>query len=385
MATNYHFTQPQIDSNIDATDWTIFVTALSPPNATSRLVGPVPVNQLFTVNAQLCLLSENAEKRNILQIATHGNAWDRRYWDAEVNPGEYSYVNASLNQGYSVLTFDRIGTGASEKPDAYDIVQSPVEVEILKGLTQLAHSGQLLHSAKLLSLNGNKSAFYNHQPSKIVHIGHSYGSALVTSMLAKYGNISDGAILTGVLLNTQLNMVNVAHFNHDFAREQDPIRFADYGSGYFVLTSKADLQKVYYHKGGFESALLNYTDHIKQPETVGDYSSEMVFMPVPALNFTGPVQTSSKPHHSFPLKLPGIVAYPNQPTSMQFFVGEFDYVNCIGDCRTTYLEEASMESFPIAKNVSAYLQANTGHVLTLALNASGGFQEIFNYLDLWEL
>lgn len=216
-----------------------------------------------------------------------------RYWDSEVNPEEYSYLNAALNQGYAILTFDRIGTGSSEKPDAYDIVQSPVEVEILRGLTQLARDGTLISSSKTLSVNGSEAAFAAYQPSKIVHIGHSYGSALTTSLLEKYGNMSDGAILSGLLINTQLNKIDVAHFNHDFAREHDLIRFAEYGSGYFVITSPADAQKLYFRKGGFEPEMLNYTDAIKQPETVGDYTSEMAFMPVPALDFTGPVQVST--------------------------------------------------------------------------------------------
>ncbi len=43
-----------------------------------------------------------------------------------------------LAQGYSILTYDRLGTGNSAKPDVYDIIQVSVEIEILRGLTNLA-------------------------------------------------------------------------------------------------------------------------------------------------------------------------------------------------------------------------------------------------------
>lgn len=78
VATNLIVTQPRIDSNIDAIDWTLNVTTWSTQSAPDRIIGYKNVSQAFTVNAQLCLPSENASKADILQIATHGNAWDKR-------------------------------------------------------------------------------------------------------------------------------------------------------------------------------------------------------------------------------------------------------------------------------------------------------------------
>lgn len=220
-----------------------------------------------------------------------------RLWDVQVDIGAdgemYSYLDAAIHKGYSVLTYDRLGTGESDKPDAYDIVQIPTEVEILAGLTKLARSGKLISSSKLLAATNNNTAVTDYQPSKIVHIAHSFGSALTANFLELYGNLSDGALLTGFLLNPHLGSIDVSRFNHDFAREYDPVRFADYGSGYFVLESKDDLQKLFFREGSFDPKLLDYNDMVKQPEAVGEYVSQADFaLDTPAIGFKGPVLVS---------------------------------------------------------------------------------------------
>ena len=67
--------------------------------------------------------------------------------------------------------------------------------------------------------------------------------------------------------------------------------------------------------------------------------------------------------------------------SCKFFNGEFDNFVCVGDCRKTYLEEETRKMYPKATDLSPYLQPNTGHALTLATNASAGFEVMLQYLD----
>ncbi len=218
-----------------------------------------------------------------------------RYWDVELRPDEYSYVDAAVKKGYSILTYDRLGTGKSEKPDAYDIVQIPTEVEILAGLTKLARNGKLISSSKVLSTTSSSKAATSHflfQPSRVVQVGHSFGSFLIAAMLARYGNLTDGAILTGFLLTKGLYTIDVLHYDHEFARQHDPSRFGEYPSGYFVLTTESCLQKLFFRKGAFEQELLTYTERMKQPEAVGEYASEGTSPLSPALEFRGPVQVS---------------------------------------------------------------------------------------------
>jgi pimeloyl-ACP methyl ester carboxylesterase len=307
-ATNYHYNQPQIDSSIGAIDWTVNVTTWNSANFTLRKTGPVNIKKTYTIGAQLCVPSQQTSKAGILQIATPGLGFGKefvknpkykanfdgslicassRYFDVEIDPDQYSYVDAAINKGYSILAYDRLGGLTSEKPDAYDEVQIPVEIEILAGLTSIARSGKLASSS-------NASAAFDFVPSKIVHIGHSFGSYINSLMLIKYPDIIDGAIFTGFYPNSveATTPLNVLNYNHEFANESDPVRFGEYGSGYFVLDSEETLQKLFFQKASLDPALLTYAESIKQPEAVGEYSSEDDNMLATAPDYKGPLLVS---------------------------------------------------------------------------------------------
>ncbi|KAK4140933.1 uncharacterized protein C8A04DRAFT_39470 [Dichotomopilus funicola] len=370
VATNYHYTQPPVDSSIDAIDWTINVTSWSHQAPVAADLPKVLVNDKFVISAQLCVPTAQGPKAGILQIATPGLGFGKAYWDVDFNRAKYSYVDAAIAQGYSILTYDRLGTGGSAKPDAYDVVQIPTEVEVLAGLTKLARDGKLLSTSKIASANGNgkgkgkgsdKMATIptDFTPTKIVQIGHSFGAYLLALGLASHGNdLADGVILTG-LLPTKLPLIDVLHYDHEFAAEHDPVRFGGYKSGYFVLGTNSVLQKLFLRKGAFEGEeMLKYIQRTKEPESVGEYASEALNPLAPVEKYTGPVQ---------------------------FFNGEFDNFICIGDCRGTYDEEIASGLFPHVSHKESYLQPNTGHALTVATNATAGYDVIMQFLDKWGL
>lgn len=226
----------------------------------------------------------------------------KRYWDVDVNPQENSYLDAAIAQGYSLLTYDRLGTGQSDVPeDAYDIVQIPTDVEILAGLTQLARSGQLLSSSTIVATNTTADSFTAaNPPSKIIHIGHSLGSYITTGLLARHGDLSDGSVLTGYYLNSHLGLVNVSFFDHGFAAESEPAKFSHYPSGYLLSTGPENMQKLYLRAGAFAPEILDYVDEVKQPEAVGTYASESVVFG-PATDFKGPLQVCMIGDFSRPL------------------------------------------------------------------------------------
>ncbi|PTB42739.1 hypothetical protein M441DRAFT_191712 [Trichoderma asperellum CBS 433.97] len=358
VATNYHYDQPQVDSSIDAMDWTVNVTTWSSSNFTARITGRVDINKTFEIGAQLCVPSQKTSKAGILQITTPGLGFGREYFDVEVDPRQYSYVDAAINKGYSILSYDRLGTGRSEKPDAYDDVQIPVEIEILAGLTKIARSGNLLSSSKAPSATNNASAEFDFLPTKIVHIGHSFGSYINSLMLTNHPDLIDGAIFTGLYPNNieATDPLNVLNYNHAFAKESDPVRFAEYGSGYFVLDNEETLQKLFFQKATLDPALLTYAESIKQPEAVGEYSSEDGNPLAPAPDYKGP---------------------------LMFFVGEFDNFVCNGNCSGIYSEAFARQLYPgvAIDDLTYYLQPNTGHASMLSTNASAGYEVMLEFLD----
>ncbi|KAF3767924.1 hypothetical protein M406DRAFT_40675 [Cryphonectria parasitica EP155] len=354
-ATNYYIDLPRIDNNIDAVDCVWNLTTWSHGADTTRITGPHPVNGTFTINAQLCVPPQG-KKLEILQLATHGIGFDMRYWDVQMNPEEYSYVNSALSYGYSILTYDRLGTGKSSKPDAYDVLQAGVEIEIVRGLTELVRAGKLISSSKIVNTTGNgTTALDDYTPSKVVHVGHSYGSFMTSGLLSNYGNLSDGAILTGFLISPHLlKEVTPATFGFEFAPESDPARFADFLSGYVVQKTESNIQQIFLKKGSFEPEMLSYAEEIKQPAVVAELVSGAQVLAQPAVNFSGP---------------------------LQIFVGEFDYPNCDGDCNGVWSIQNISAVYPAASNISVYLQPGTGHGLTMSTNATAGYEVMFSYLD----
>jgi hypothetical protein len=172
------------------------------------------------------------------------------------------------------------------------------------------------------------------------------------------------------------------HYDHEFARQHDPVRFGEYPSGYFVLNTESCLQKLFFRKGAFKPEMLTYAERIKAPEAVGEYASEGTSPLSPAAEFRGPIQVSPEQTSSFwASHTHSREKRANGCTRMQFFNGEFDNFICVGDCRNVYNGEATEGLFPAASNITTYLQPNTGHALTLASNASAGYEIMLQYLD----
>lgn len=167
---------PRVDNDIQATAWVLEQETWSTPFATALIQQNITISGKYNVHAQYCSPTTGGE---ILQIASHGLHYDSRYWDAQLT--NHSYVDAALEAGYSTLAYDRLGAGKSDHPDAYRGVQGLLEVDVLRQITILAQNG----------------TFSTKPPSRIVHIGHSFGSFITNAFIGTYPNLSAGAILTG--------------------------------------------------------------------------------------------------------------------------------------------------------------------------------------------
>lgn len=76
-ATNYRYAYPRVDNNIDAVDWVWNLTTWSHGASEDHITGVIPINDTFTISAQLCIPPQGA-KSDILQLATHGIGFDKR-------------------------------------------------------------------------------------------------------------------------------------------------------------------------------------------------------------------------------------------------------------------------------------------------------------------
>jgi pimeloyl-ACP methyl ester carboxylesterase len=194
-----------------------------------------------------------------------------RYWDAQYKPEKYSYVNAALKAGYSILYYDRLGTGQSEMPDAYEIVQNGVQVEIVRQLATLARAGKLVP----ITSNSTWTRLAVPEFQKVVLVGHSMGSVYSAGALAKEGDLFNGAILTGFFPSKEIGVSKNSAHGYVLARTAGG-RFHDRPDGYLVQGTSQNDQLVFLNKGYFEPEILDYIQEIKDTDTVG----EMVDLPI---------------------------------------------------------------------------------------------------------
>lgn len=367
-AQNAEYDIVHVNDNINATAFAVDIDTWS-FNATSRLFRNITVSDIFDISVQLCV-PPNGKKMQNLFIATHGGLFDKRYWDPAINPSGYSFVDAALAKGYSILTYDRLGTGLSDKPDAYTIVHASLQLEILRSITDMARSGELLKhtagntdsagttisAAPIKTFKGSDVSF-----KKIIHMGHSFGSVLTTAFLATYGNLTDAAVITGYILNEHFAEMQKGVFGLEYAPQNSVTLFGDRSSGYMVDGTLGGFQTVFFSTradattgiGGFDREVLDYAFSIRQTITTSE------FLP-PQLN---------------------LGAAPQFEGPLQFMLAEFDFPVCRGDCRLPFDPTTFKTLYPNAKDIDTYTQKGNGHALTMHRKAGLGYKATLDWLD----
>ena len=96
---------------------------------------------------------------------------DYSYWDLHHYSANYSYTDVAVDQfGFSTLAIDRLGIGESSIADPLNIIQATADLSVIYELTMMLRRG---------SLPKVPQAF-----SRIVHVGHSFGSILSYNLAA---------------------------------------------------------------------------------------------------------------------------------------------------------------------------------------------------------
>jgi pimeloyl-ACP methyl ester carboxylesterase len=190
------------------------------------------------------------------------------------------------------------------------------------------------------------------KPSKVVHIGHSFGSVLTSAFIAKYSDLTDGAIITGFVLNQLLGKCGMAAFAVNYAGSPPYNR----PSGY-VVCQKSGIQNIFFAGDtdtAFTKEMLDYGDAIKQPVPIGEFASA---------------------YHIIGLQGPSLKA------PVQYMLAEFDFYICGGDCKGIPEADpkALANTYPNAV-IEVAIQPNTGHAFTLHNNATAGYQVTFDFL-----
>ncbi|KAN0095337.1 alpha/beta-hydrolase [Hyaloscypha variabilis] len=305
------------------------------------LGGRKNVTASYTIGATICNPKGSGGKNKTLLLATPGLGYDRRYWDSEVDPANYSFVDFAISQGYSVFFYDRLGTGESSKVSGYNDPQAQIQLAILQQLTSLLRAG------KYTGVLG--------VPGKLVHVGHSFGSFLSNALVATTPELSDAAILTGIAYGSA-SMTFMEAWGLRIATQIAPGRWNNRDNGYLTWVDAFGNAAVFFYPGSYDTEVLWYTEDAKQPLAAIELLTPSALR-LRAVGFTSPVMIIS---------------------------GEFDFAVCDGDCRGL-LASAKEEIFPNATDFQAVVHPGVGHAINFSYNATGAYGIMLEYLKRHEL
>ncbi|RBR08909.1 uncharacterized protein FIESC28_10089 [Fusarium coffeatum] len=282
-----------------------------------------------------------------LQIMTHGIGFDRSYWDFPFKNYNYSYVARAVDQhGYSTLTWDRLGIGASSKGDPLNEIQVNIEIAALKALTHKAREG---------SLPGCGCSGY----SKVVHLGHSFGSIISYALANEAPELTDAIVLTGFTQATAY--LPWFAVSNNFIPVTDSPAKGKYPPGYVATASTVSVHTNFFSEGDFDPEMLEEAYKKAQPVTPG----ELLTLGGPAgvnNTYTGPVQI--------------VTGSRDIP-----FCGDNCYSTTSVDEDLPSLLDFSKRFFTQASRFNTTVVPGAGHGLNFAYSHTFTYDAIFDFLS----
>jgi pimeloyl-ACP methyl ester carboxylesterase len=242
----------EFGTHYDAVQFLVGLTTRPTEGTRSPFSGSQNATADFAIGGSFCNTNGDYDKRQDVQILSHGLGFDRSYWSFGGGDSEYNYVRAATNAGYATMAWSRPGTGLSSSGNAYSILQTEIQAAVLVELTKLLRSGSL-------------HADIPKPIGRVLHVGHSFGSALSNILIAKNPELSDGVVLTGMSHNLTVGTQFPASTNFHLAKENQPERFGNLSTGIITWADELALQYNFFKHPYFDPAVLAYAEAQKWP------------------------------------------------------------------------------------------------------------------------
>ncbi|KAL1604047.1 hypothetical protein SLS60_005639 [Paraconiothyrium brasiliense] len=287
-----------------------------------------------------------AGKEDTVLVATHGAGFDRRYWASSYKPETYNFAQYALDAGYSIFYYDRLGVGLSSRISGYEVEAGP-QIELLASLLRSLRKGQYTAGVKA---------------SKLVLIGHSFGSAISNNVLGLYPELADAAILTGYAFPSKEDpafytsglglSVFGSRIVSTLPASSKPQFAASFDDGWLSFVDKYAFTESFLGGEDYEVPAAEYSFKIAQPYSGVDFLSAFAQMTA-ADKFEGKVLLAP---------------------------AERDLFFCAGDCKDTFARGLQGSLFPNTKP-EVYFQQGSGHGQNFALNARDMYGEVVRFVD----
>ncbi|KAE9381918.1 hypothetical protein N431DRAFT_539450 [Stipitochalara longipes BDJ] len=312
-----------------------------------------PVSGTFNISATYCEPTINVAGRNAVQLLVHGVAYTKSYWSGIDYPhpdfaGEYSWVSHAQSQGYATLSIDRLGNGASSHPDPINVVQGPLQVEILHQLVQSLRSGKIPTIAQAYKT--------------VILASHSFGSILARGLATLQPTTgADAYILTAAGPKVEQGFAAaLGIFDVRAASQVNPSQFSDLPQGYLSIAAPAIRDSLYSYPSDFSPGLLAYDEATPHIFAAGEVLTKDALDSSPS-NFTGPVFVLTGRYD-------------------QIVCGTGNFTASVAVCGND--DVAGMKTFfPKAKDFEIYIPDHTGHNLDTHFSAGESFGVVSQWLD----
>jgi pimeloyl-ACP methyl ester carboxylesterase len=269
-----------------------------------------------------------------VQLLVHGDTYNHLYWDFPYNNAYYSYVNQITGGGYATFNIDRLGSGASSKPES-----SMVTVDA--GVTALHDVITELRSG----------AIGGHIFRRVIWVGHSYGSMYGWFEMAKYPHDVNAAIFTGAL--HAVNIPFLTSIGPDIEQANTDPKFQPLGldDGYYSSVAGTRGQLFYYTPGADPNVIA--TDDANRDlgnttqATVGDPAFGLPPDESPSRGITVPVLVVNGENDNL-------------------FCGPSPALNCTDPAAVQQHESAY---YSPKAHLQVVMLPNTGHAISLSYSA----------------
>ncbi|KAF4580874.1 catalytic protein [Ophiocordyceps camponoti-floridani] len=313
------------------------------------VIPPTQVTQTKTYRLATTYCSPDSGPGKGLQILTHGLGFDKAYWDWDAGPINggriYSYVDHALSHGYATLSWDRVGFGGSSRGHPIDEIQLFLELDALAALTSWVRRG---------GLPGGQ-----HRGSKLVHVGHSFGSALTAMVASQHPGLTDGIVLTG-FSQVYAFLPNFILASNFISVKKRPWLSVSYSEGYVTPQSAVGVQTDFFGPHNFDPVVMYQATARRVPIALGEMMT-LAYVSSES-NFTGPVL---------------------------IITGNRDLPFCGGNCSNpaiinnmaANLLEAARPNFASASVLETNVVPRAGHALNLEFTAPLTYDMVLDFID----
>nr|POF13032.1 hypothetical protein CFP56_10180 [Quercus suber] len=317
-------------------------------------VGNLEQSGHFEMSARYCEPANKvASRANTIQYLQHAITNTKNYWNGLTYPvgydGDmYSYSKVASDNGYPTIAIDNLGSGNSSHPDPIAVVQMGLQTEIANVIITMLRSGQV----------GGPVA--GKKFTKVIYVGHSYGSIQGNAIAATYPDAVDTFVLTGYTGDFIAGLVPLSAGLALPAQAVMP-RFASLPVGYLAQSYEPGRVYGLYTVdgvGGFDPAVAQYDFDNEGTVALGELAT-LFYGVTPATLFKG---------------------------SVFVVTGRQDAIVCnnVGgaDCFTPSNKLADAAGFfPAASDYSYIVPNMTGHSANLHYSSPDSFLKIHSYLE----